>query len=67
MVRGVFEDVYNYMMNGILIRRVINKLNEIDFNRKAVEFYTPHAVTQFVVDKVDPKLGASLATCSQKC
>lgn len=79
VVRGVFEDAYNYMKSGTLMRQVINKLNEIDFNRQsdkhefgdvyekilsdlqnagnAGEFYTPRAVTQFMVDQVDPKLG----------
>ena len=31
IVKQVFEDAYNYMKNGILIRQVINKINEIDF------------------------------------
>ena len=31
IVKQVFEDVHNYMKNGILIRQVINKINEIDF------------------------------------
>jgi type I restriction enzyme M protein len=79
VVRGVFEDAFNYMKSGTLIRQVVNKLNEIDFNRasdrhefgdvyekllsdlqnagNAGEFYTPRAVTQFIVDQVDPKLG----------
>lgn len=33
IVRDVFEDAYNYMKSGTLIRQVINKLNEIDFNK----------------------------------
>jgi len=79
VVRGVFEDAYNYMKSGTLIRQVVNKVNEIDFNSSddrhlfgniyekilkdlqsagnAGEFYTPRAVTQFMVDMVDPKLG----------
>lgn len=79
VVRAVFEDAYNYMKNGTLVRQVINKLNEIDFNNSkdrhlfgdlyeqilrdlqsagnAGEYYTPRAVTQFMVDMVDPKLG----------
>src|SRR5258708_3500395 len=32
IVREVFEDSYNYMKSGTLIRQVANKLNEIDFN-----------------------------------
>ncbi len=79
VVRDVFEDTNNYMKSGTLLRQVINKLNEIDFNSSkdrhmfndiyekilkdlqsagnAGEFYTPRAVTQFIVDMVDPKLG----------
>jgi len=83
VIRGVFEDAYNYMKNGTLIRQVVNKINEgIDFNRtqdrhvfndiyekilkdlqsagNAGEFYTPRAVTQFIVDMVDPKLGEKI-------
>ncbi|MBR1329892.1 type I restriction-modification system subunit M [Bradyrhizobium ottawaense] len=32
VVRGVFEDAYNYMKSGQLMRQVINKIQEIDFN-----------------------------------
>jgi type I restriction enzyme M protein len=31
IAKQVFEDANNYMKNGILIRQVINKINEIDF------------------------------------
>jgi type I restriction enzyme M protein len=79
VVRSVFEDAFNYMKSGQLLRQVITKLNAIDFNRQAErhqfndlyerilkdlqsagnagEFYTPRAVTQFMVDMVNPKLG----------
>jgi type I restriction enzyme M protein len=79
MIGKVFEDVYNYMKNGTLIRQVINKLNEVDFNKKeqkkqfseiyekilkdlqsagnAGEYYTPRAVTKFIVDRIKPQLG----------
>ena len=82
VVRGVFEDAYNYMKSGTLLRQVVNKLGEIDFNKQgdrhefgevyekilsdlqnagnAGEFYTPRAVTQFMVDQVDPKLGETV-------
>ena len=78
VIRNIFEDAYNYMKSGTLIRQVINKICEIDFNNtqdrhtfgsiyeqilkdlqsagNAGEFYTPRAVTQFIVDRVDPKL-----------
>src|ERR1039457_6100561 len=32
VVREVFEDAYNYMKSGQLIRQVINKINAVDFN-----------------------------------
>lgn len=82
VVREVFQDAYNYMKNGTLMRQVINKINEIDFNRSedrhlfgdiyeqilrdlqsagnAGEYYTPRAVTQFMVDMVHPRLGERL-------
>jgi type I restriction enzyme M protein len=78
VVRGVFEDAINYMKSGHLMRQVINKVNEVDFNNSkdrhlfgdiyeqilrdlqaagnAGEFYTPRAVTQFMVEMVDPRL-----------
>ncbi|KZD02288.1 MULTISPECIES: class I SAM-dependent DNA methyltransferase [unclassified Thalassospira] len=78
VIKNVFEDAYNYMKSGTLMRQVINKINEIDFNASddrhtfgdiyeqilkdlqsagnAGEFYTPRAVTQFMVDILDPKL-----------
>lgn len=31
IVKAIFEDSYNYMKSGTLIRQVINELNEIDF------------------------------------
>lgn len=32
VVRDVFEDAYNYMKSGQLMRQVVNKINTIDFN-----------------------------------
>jgi type I restriction enzyme M protein len=32
VVQGVFEDAYNYMKSGHLLRQVVNKISEIDFN-----------------------------------
>lgn len=78
VLRNIFEDAYNYMKSGTLMRQVINKICEIDFNNtedrhtfgsiyeqilkdlqsagNAGEFYTPRAVTQFIVNRIDPKL-----------
>ena len=35
VVRDVFEDAYNYMKSGQLMRQVVNKINDIDFNNLA--------------------------------
>ncbi len=32
MVKALFEDSYNYMKSGTLIRQVVNKINQVDFN-----------------------------------
>ena len=83
IVKEVFTDLNNYMKDGVLIRQVVNVLNEIDltnfqtrhaFNEiyetilkdlqsagKSGEFYTPRAITDFVVKMVDPKVGESVA------
>ncbi|WP_411825251.1 N-6 DNA methylase [Luteolibacter sp. AS25] len=82
VIRNVFEDAYNYMKSGTLIRQVINKISEINFNDSqdrhtfgniyeqilkdlqsagnAGEFYTPRAVTEFIINRVDPKLEESV-------
>jgi type I restriction enzyme M protein len=35
VVKDVFEDAYNYMKSGQLMRQVVNKINAIDFNNLA--------------------------------
>jgi type I restriction enzyme M protein len=32
VVRAVFEDAYNYMKSGQLLRQVVNKIDEVNFN-----------------------------------
>lgn len=32
IVRATFEDTNNYMKNGVLLRKVLNVVNEVDFN-----------------------------------
>ena len=32
LIRDIFDGINNYMKNGTIIRQVVNKLNEIDFN-----------------------------------
>ncbi|HQS18452.1 class I SAM-dependent DNA methyltransferase [Reyranella sp.] len=82
VVKDVFEDAYNYMKSGQLIRQVINKISSVDFNDlterqhfgdiyeqiltdlqsagNAGEYYTPRAVTAFMVDRIDPHPGEIL-------
>ncbi|MDX2249391.1 MAG: N-6 DNA methylase [Bacteroidia bacterium] len=82
LVRGVFEGNNNYMKSGINIRKVLNKLNEIDFNiakdrhafgelyetilkelqsaGKSGEFYTPRAITEFICEMINPRLGEKI-------
>ena len=79
VLRAAFEDAYNYMKSGTLLRQVVNKINEVNFNSasdrhlfgdiyeqllrdlqgagNAGEYYTSRAVTQFMVDMVNPQLG----------
>lgn len=80
MIGSVFEDAYNYMKSGTLLRQVINTIqSDVDFNSSsdrhlfndiyekilsdlqsagnAGEYYTPRAVTQFMVDILNPQLG----------
>ena len=82
VVKDVFEDAYNYMKSGQLMRQVVNKINAVDFNNlserqhfgdiyeqilndlqsagNAGEYYTPRAVTAFLVDRIDPRPGETL-------
>lgn len=83
IVKATFEDSYNYMKDGVLLRQVINVIDEIDFTEyeerhafneiyeqilkdlqsagNAGEFYTPRAVTDFMVKMVNPRLGEQIA------
>ncbi|HDR1021547.1 TPA: SAM-dependent DNA methyltransferase [Pasteurella multocida] len=83
IIRAAFEDNNNYMKNGILLRQVINIIDEINFEQyqerhafgdiyenilkslqsagNAGEFYTPRAVTDFMVQMIAPKLGERIA------
>lgn len=82
VVRDVFEDAFNYMKSGQLMRQVINRISAVDFNDlaerqhfgdiyeqllndlqsagNAGEYYTPRAVTAFMVDRIDPHPGEIL-------
>ncbi|RTR38433.1 SAM-dependent DNA methyltransferase [Shewanella canadensis] len=82
VVKQAFEDAYNYMKNGTLLRQLIDKIDNINFGTSderhlfgdmyeqilkdlqaagnAGEFYTPRAVTRFMVEQVNPQLGEKL-------
>ncbi len=83
VVGSVFEDAYNYMKSGTLLRQVVNTIqHDVDFNSSqdrhlfndiyekiladlqsagnAGEYYTPRAVTQFMVDIINPQLGEKI-------
>lgn len=82
IVKTAFEDSYNYMKDGVLLRQVVNVIDEIDFTeyaerhafneiyeqilkdlqaqRSSGEFYTPRAVTDFIVQMIKPQLGESI-------
>ena len=81
IVKEVFSDLNQYMKNDILLRQVINVIDEIDFSDaddrhtfgdiyegilkdlqsagNAGEFYTPRALTDFMVRTLKPRLGES--------
>ncbi|MDR5658549.1 class I SAM-dependent DNA methyltransferase [Serpentinicella sp. ANB-PHB4] len=83
IVRYAFEDANNYQKDGVLLRQVVNIIDEIDFTEykerhefgfiyesflkdlqsagNAGEFYTPRAVTDFMVKVVKPQLGEKIA------
>ena len=83
VVRGVFEDSFNYMKSGTLLRQVINKiqsgfdlnvikakgrigdvyekiLKDLQSAGNSGEYYTPRAVTEFIIDRLDPQLGETI-------
>lgn len=83
IVRTTFEDTNNYMKDGVLLRQVINVIDELDLGDyeeshafgeiyesilkelqsagSAGEFYTPRAVTDFMAQMIQPKIGEKMA------
>lgn len=83
IVKTTFEDANNYMKDGVLLRQVINVIDELDLSDyeeshafgeiyesilrelqsagSAGEFYTPRAVTDFMAQMIDPKVGEKVA------
>ena len=83
IVQTTFADANNYMKDGVLLRQVINVIDELDLSDyeeshafgeiyetilkelqsagSAGEFYTPRAVTDFMAQIIQPKIGEQMA------
>ena len=83
VVREVFAEVNQYMKNGVLLRQVINVIDEVKLDTakeknffgdiyetilkslqsagNAGEFYTPRAVTDFIIERLAPDFGENVA------
>lgn len=83
IVQTTFADANNYMKDGVLLRQVINIIDELQLDDyeeshafgeiyesilkelqsagSAGEFYTPRAVTDFMAQMIDPKIGEKMA------
>lgn len=83
IVHEMMAESFNYMKDGVCIRKAINLLDKIEFDDqderhefndiyetllrglqsagRSGEFYTPRALTQFITEKVNPRLGEVVA------
>ena len=83
IVRTTFEDANQYMKDGVLLRQVINVIDQLDLGDyeeshafgeiyesilkemqsagTAGEFYTPRALTDFMAEIIQPKIGEKMA------
>ena len=83
IVKTTFEDANKYMKDGVLLRQVINVIDELDLSDteeshafgeiyesilrelqsagSSGEFYTPRAVTEFMAEMIQPKIGEKMA------
>lgn len=83
IVQTTFADANQYMKDGVLLRQVLNVIDELDFSDyeeshafgeiyetilkelqsagSAGEFYTPRAVTDFMAQIINPKIGETMA------
>ena len=50
VVRDVFEDAYNYMKSGQLMRQVVNRINGVDFNNLAARSHFGDIYEQILND-----------------
>lgn len=83
IVQTTFADANQYMKDGVLLRQVINVIDELELDDyeeshafgdiyesilkelqsagSAGEFYTPRAVTDFMAQMIQPKIGEKMA------
>ena len=83
IVQTTFADANQYMKDGVLLRQVINVIDDLDLSDyeeshafgdiyepilkelqsagSAGEFYTPRAVTDFMAQMIQPKIGETMA------
>ena len=83
IVQSTFADANNYMKDGVLLRQLINVIDELQLDDyeeshafgeiyesilkelqsagSAGEFYTPRAVTRFMAERIQPKIGEQMA------
>ena len=83
IVQTTFADANNYMKDGVLLRQVVNVIDELDLGDyeeshafgeiyeailkelqsagSAGEFYTPRAVTAFMAQMIQPRIGETMA------
>lgn len=83
IVQTTFQDANQYMKDGVLLRQVINVIDQLDLGDyeeshafgeiyeailkemqsagSAGEFYTPRALTDFMAEIIQPKVGEKMA------
>ena len=83
IVRTTFQDANQYMKDGVLLRQVVNVIDQLDLGDyeeshafgeiyeailkemqsagSAGEFYTPRALTDFMAEIIQPKVGEKMA------
>ena len=83
IVQTTFADANQYMKDGVLLRQIVNVIDELDLSDyaesnafgeiyesilkelqsagSAGEFYTPRAVTEFMAQHIQPKIGETMA------
>ena len=83
IVQTTFADANQYMKDGVLLRQVINVIDDLDLGDyeeshafgeiyetilkelqsagSAGEFYTPRAVTDFIAQVIQPRIGETMA------